>query len=192
MDEFERQAARCVFVGIQGTTLAPAELELVRRGVGGVILFARNVAEPDQVAELARSLKAGAPGPLLICVDQEGGRVQRLRPPHWTAWPSMRRLGEIDQQGGLDGTNGTVIARWPGAVFTRSCSRRSEMPLFTYATRGASMMKCSDRSSGNSTWKSNDFRQTCKRRMRAIERWRAEPCALPAAAALHAIPADDG
>ena len=122
MDEFERQAARCVFVGIQGTTLAPAELELVRRGVGGVILFGRNVAEPDQVAELARSLKAGAPGPLLICVDQEGGRVQRLRPPHWTAWPSMRRLGEIDQQGGLDGTNGTVIAEQVGEMIARELS----------------------------------------------------------------------
>ena len=122
MDEFERQAARCVFVGIQGTTLAPAELELVRRGVGGVILFARNVAEPGQVAELARSLKAGAPGPLLICVDQEGGRVQRLRPPHWTAWPSMRRLGEIDQQGGLDGTNGTVIAERVGEMIARELS----------------------------------------------------------------------
>ena len=119
MDEFERQAARCVFVGIQGTTPAPAELELVRRGVGAVLLFARNVAEPGQVAELARSLKTAAPGPLLICVDQEGGRVQRLRPPHWTAWPSMRRLGEIDQQGGLDGTNGTVIAERVGEMIAR-------------------------------------------------------------------------
>jgi beta-N-acetylhexosaminidase len=122
MDEFERQAARCVFVGIQGTTPAPAELELVRRGVGGVILFARNVVEPGQVAELARSLKAAAPGPLLICIDQEGGRVQRLRPPDWTAWPSMRRLGEIDQQGGLDGTNGTVIAEGVGEMIARELS----------------------------------------------------------------------
>ncbi len=122
MDEFERQAARCVFVGIQGTTPAPAELELVRRGVGGVILFARNVVEPGQVAELARSLKAAAPGPLLICVDQEGGRVQRLRLPHWTAWPSMRRLGEIDQQGGLDGRNGTVIAEGVGEMIARELS----------------------------------------------------------------------
>jgi len=116
MDEFERQGARCVFVGIKGRTPAPAELELVRRGVGGVILFARNVAEPAQVAELTRNLKAAAPGPLLICVDQEGGRVQRLRPPHWTAWPSMRRLGEIDQRGGLDGMSGTAIAERMGEM----------------------------------------------------------------------------
>ena len=119
MDEFERQGARCVFVGIKGTTPAPAELELVSRGVGGVILFARNVAEPAQVAELTRNLKAAAPGPLLICVDQEGGRVQRLRPPHWTAWPSMRRLGEIDQQGGLDGMSGTAIAERMGEMIAR-------------------------------------------------------------------------
>ena len=119
MDEFERQGARCVFVGIKGTTPAPAELELVRRGVGGVILFARNVAEPAQVAELTRHLKAAAPGPLLICVDQEGGRVQRLRPPHWTEWPSMRRLGEIDQQGGLDGMSGTAIAERMGEMIAR-------------------------------------------------------------------------
>jgi len=119
MDEFERQGARCVFVGIKGTTPAPAELELVSRGVGGVILFARNVAEPAQVAELTRNLKAAAPGPLLICVDQEGGRVQRLRPPHWTEWPSMRRLGEIDQQGGLDGMSGTAIAERMGEMIAR-------------------------------------------------------------------------
>src|SRR2546428_2931623 len=119
MDEFERQGARCVFVGIKGTTPAPAELELVRRGVGGVILFARNVAEPAQVAELTRNLKAAAPGPLLICVDQEGGRVQRLRPPHWTAWPSMRRLGRLDEQGGILGLNGTALAEQVGRLIAR-------------------------------------------------------------------------
>ena len=97
MDEFDRQAARCVFVGIQGTTPTPAELDLLRRGVGGVILFARNVVDPTQVAELSRTLKSAALGPLLICIDQEGGRVQRLRQPHWTAWPSMRRIGELDE-----------------------------------------------------------------------------------------------
>jgi len=56
MDEFEEEAARCVFVGIAGLTPSKDELELVKRGVGGVILFARNVHEPTQVAELAREL----------------------------------------------------------------------------------------------------------------------------------------
>jgi beta-N-acetylhexosaminidase len=119
MDEFDRQAARCVFVGIKGTAPLPAELALIRRGVGGVILFARNVVDPAQVAELSRTLKAAAPGPLLICIDQEGGRVQRLRPPHWTAWPSLRRLGEIDEQGGMAGLNGTAVVEKVGRMIAR-------------------------------------------------------------------------
>ncbi|HET7786489.1 MAG TPA: glycoside hydrolase family 3 N-terminal domain-containing protein, partial [Myxococcales bacterium] len=110
MDDFDRAAARCVFAGIKGPTPNPEELELIRRGTGGVILFSRNVHDPAQVAELSRTLKAAAPGPLLVCIDQEGGRVQRLRPPHWTAWPSMRRLGEIDELGGTGGLNGTAVA----------------------------------------------------------------------------------
>jgi beta-N-acetylhexosaminidase len=122
MDEFDRQAARCVFVGIQGTTPTPAELDLVRRGVGGVILFARNVVDPTQVAELSRTLKSAAPGPLLICTDQEGGRVQRLRPPHWTAWPSMRRIGDLDAQGGVAEMNGTAIVETLGRMMARELS----------------------------------------------------------------------
>jgi beta-N-acetylhexosaminidase len=122
MDEFDRQAARCVFVGIQGHAPSAAERDLVRRGVGGVILFARNVVDPGQVAELSRTLKAAAGGPLLICIDQEGGRVQRLKPPHWTAWPSMRRIGEIDQQGGVGDMNGTVVAERVGQMIARELS----------------------------------------------------------------------
>src|SRR5438067_4366220 len=122
MDDFDRQAARCVFVGIQGHVPSPAELDLIRRGVGGVILFARNLVDPGQLAELSRSLKAAAGGPLLICIDQEGGRVQRLKPPHWTAWPSMRRIGEIDQQGGAGGMNGTVVAERLGQMIARELS----------------------------------------------------------------------
>ena len=62
----------------------------------GFILFARNIADPEQVASLTaqmRSLTGRRNTPILI--DQEGGRVQRLRPPHWPAYPSGRLLGEI-------------------------------------------------------------------------------------------------
>ena len=122
MDDFEREAARCVFVGIAGLTPSEEELELIRRGVGGVILFARNVQEPAQVADLARHLKDAAPGPLLISIDQEGGRVQRLKPPFWTGWPSMRRLGQIDEQGGILGLNGTAVAEKVGRLIARELS----------------------------------------------------------------------
>ncbi len=122
MDDFDRAAARCVFVGIKGPTPKPEELELIHRGTGGVILFARNVQDPAQLAELSRTLKAAAPGPLLICIDQEGGRVQRLRPPHWTAWPSMRRLGEIDELGGSGNLNGTAVAERVGGMIAAELS----------------------------------------------------------------------
>jgi beta-N-acetylhexosaminidase len=87
--------------------------------VGGVILFSRNVKEPAQVADLSRQLKAAAPGPLLLCVDQEGGRVQRLRAPFWTEWPSMRRLGQLDEQGGILGLNGTALAEKVARLMAR-------------------------------------------------------------------------
>jgi beta-N-acetylhexosaminidase len=114
--DYEALAARCVIVGIQGLAPTAAELELIRRGVGGVILFRRNVDTPEQVAELSRALKAAAPGPLLVSIDQEGGRVQRLRPPHWTELPTMRRVGELDAAGGLPGMNGTAIAERLGRI----------------------------------------------------------------------------
>lgn len=78
---------------------APADLlAMIRRGeVGGAILFARNVDTPAQVRELVARLHEAAPAdhPLLVSIDQEGGRVQRLRAP-WTEWPPMRVLGERD------------------------------------------------------------------------------------------------
>ena len=122
MQDLDRDAARCLIVGIQGLTATPEELELVRRGVGGVILFARNVRDPAQVAELSRSLKAAASGPLLVSIDQEGGRVQRLRGPHWTEWPSMRRLGEIDEAGGVAGLTGVAVAERVGGILARELS----------------------------------------------------------------------
>jgi beta-N-acetylhexosaminidase len=63
--------------------------------VGGVVLFARNIGSPEQTRALVAELHERAPAdaPLTVAIDQEGGRVQRLRAP-WTEWPPMRRLGE--------------------------------------------------------------------------------------------------
>jgi beta-N-acetylhexosaminidase len=119
MDLFDQQAARCLIAGIAGPTPTAEELELVRRGIGGVILFARNVQDPAQVAELSRTLKAAAPGPLLVSIDQEGGRVQRLRPPHWTAIPSMRRIGALDEAGGVNGLSSAAVAERLGKLVAR-------------------------------------------------------------------------
>lgn len=62
----------------------------------GFILFARNIETPGQVRALTAELRdcvGRADAPVLI--DQEGGRVQRLRPPHWHAYPTGRALGEL-------------------------------------------------------------------------------------------------
>ena len=93
------QPGQLLFAGFEGTEL-PRELgELLAQGrLGGVVLFARNIEGPGQVAGLTAAVHAAAPAdvPVLLAIDQEGGRVQRLRAP-WTEWPAMRRLGERDE-----------------------------------------------------------------------------------------------
>lgn len=73
----------------------PVELRaLVREfDLGGVILFARNIESPEQVSELAAEAESmGTTSPLWVSVDQEGGRVARLKTP-FTLWPPMATLG---------------------------------------------------------------------------------------------------
>ncbi len=90
----ESLACRLLCVGFDGTSLpAPAEA-LINRGVGFVVLFARNVQTPAQVAELNASIKAAAPSTVAICVDQEGGRVRRLR-DGFSQVPAMREIGRV-------------------------------------------------------------------------------------------------
>jgi len=93
----DRDVAGLLCVGFAGTTPSPEILELIARGVGGVILFSRNVQDATQVAELTAALKRAAGRPLLVSIDQEGGRVARLRAPQgFTELPPMRALGEAD------------------------------------------------------------------------------------------------
>ena len=67
-------------IGVAGTELTAQEREWLQHdAVAGVILFKRNFASREQVAELSAAIRAAAPRPQLICVDQEGGRVQRFR-----------------------------------------------------------------------------------------------------------------
>ncbi len=90
----DRDAASLLCVGFHGTTPSAEVLELVRRGVSGVILFSRNLESAEQVAELTAALKRAAGRPLLVAIDQEGGRVARLRAPQgFTELPPMRAIG---------------------------------------------------------------------------------------------------
>ncbi len=79
-----------VVLGFEGLELTRAEIELFRvADPWGFILFARNIDTPDQVRALTHSLRATVGRPEApVFVDQEGGRVQRLKPPHWPAYPA--------------------------------------------------------------------------------------------------------
>lgn len=94
MNELERLAAGLFVVGFPGTTPDPELERLLDDGVAGVILFKRNVGTASETAKLVRSLKARAGRPLLAAVDQEGGRVARLRGAPFTQLPPMRALGQ--------------------------------------------------------------------------------------------------
>lgn len=89
-------AARAFITGLEGFTLSPNERAFLREArPWSFILFKRNVSTPDQVTELIQSFReiAGSEAPVLV--DQEGGRVQRLGPPHWPAYPPGARYGEL-------------------------------------------------------------------------------------------------
>ena len=81
-------------VGFGGYTVSAELRSLVREwDLGGVILFGRNIEAPEQVADLAFEIQELAHDvPLWVSVDQEGGRVARLRAP-FTEWPPMAGLG---------------------------------------------------------------------------------------------------
>ncbi len=84
-------------VGCSGPELTPDERAFFRDAEPwGFILFKRNIGTPAQVAALTADLRASvgrADAPVLI--DQEGGRVQRMGPPHWPAYPAGRAYGRL-------------------------------------------------------------------------------------------------
>lgn len=81
-------------IDVAGLALAEADRQRLRhRATGGVILFARNYEDPAQLRGLVAEIRALRPE-LLLCVDHEGGRVQRFR-QGFTGVPAMRRIGEL-------------------------------------------------------------------------------------------------
>ncbi len=90
---------RALIVGCEGLSLTAAEIGLFEEvNPWGLILFARNCGTPDQIRALVSQFRTAigrdsAP----VLVDQEGGRVQRLKPPHWRQYPPARVLGDLFQ-----------------------------------------------------------------------------------------------
>ncbi len=88
---------RALITGLAGPELSPAEAEFLRRvRPCGVILFARNLVSLAQIAQLVAEAKAAiGQGDVLVLIDQEGGRVQRLRPPLGRALPPARAYADL-------------------------------------------------------------------------------------------------
>jgi beta-N-acetylhexosaminidase len=90
-------STRAFITGVSGTELGAAERAFIAEArPWGFILFKRNVETPEQVVSLVSELRdtAGRPeAPVLI--DQEGGRVQRLGPPHWPVYPAGAVFGAL-------------------------------------------------------------------------------------------------
>jgi beta-N-acetylhexosaminidase len=102
--------ARAFITGVAGTAITPQERAFLQEArPWGLILFKRNIDTPDQVIALVASFReilGSADAPVLI--DQEGGRVQRMGPPHWPSYPPGSAYGRLYDR---DTAKGLAAAR---------------------------------------------------------------------------------
>ena len=95
---------RPIIVGLSGPVLtAPESRWIETLSPYGYILFRRNIETPEQVRALTQAIRALAGPDCPIFIDQEGGRVQRLGPPHWPALPSALAIGRVWRRNAYEG-----------------------------------------------------------------------------------------
>lgn len=105
-------AVRAFITGLSGPAITPEERAFLRDAAPfGLILFKRNVVDPSQLRALTGDFKAICGPDAAVLIDQEGGRVQRMGPPHWPAYPPGAVYGEIYRSDPARG----VRAAWLGA-----------------------------------------------------------------------------
>ena len=100
--------------GCEGTELSAAELDFFSRTrPWGLILFARNIENPGQVRRLVADFRKAVERPQApVFIDQEGGRVQRLRPPHWRVWPPAMRFAELFGKSRIEALRAARLVTW--------------------------------------------------------------------------------
>src|SRR5258707_8635022 len=89
-------ADRAFITGLKGTAIAGEERAFLREASPvGLILFKRNIVDPLQLKELIEQFRAVRGPGAAVFIDQEGGRVQRMGPPHWPAYPAGAVYAEL-------------------------------------------------------------------------------------------------
>ncbi len=103
-------AVRAFITGLAGTALSPAERAFVREHEPwGFIIFKRNVETPSQLRRLIGAVREAACRNVPVLVDQEGGRVQRLGPPHWPSYPPGAAYGRLYDRNPADGIRAAYL-----------------------------------------------------------------------------------
>src|SRR5918992_6202288 len=114
MNELERLAATCLLPSFAGLSPPDWVRRWVHDGLGGVVLFARNVATADQLAELTAALHAER-ADTLVAIDEEGGDVGRLEPATGRSYPGNAALGAIDDLATTEAVAAAIAADLVGA-----------------------------------------------------------------------------
>ena len=110
-----------LIIDIAGLSLSKTDRRRLKHPLtGGIILFARNWENREQLAALCRDIKKTRKD-LLICVDHEGGRVQRFRTDGFTHLPPMRALGELWLKDPMAATNAATACGYVLGAELRSC-----------------------------------------------------------------------
>ena len=103
-------AVRAFITGLAGTTITPDERAFLReREPWGFIIFKRNIETPAQVRRLTASVRNAVGREAPVLVDQEGGRVQRLGPPHWPTYPPGAAYGRLYNRNAADGIRAAYL-----------------------------------------------------------------------------------
>ena len=103
-------AVRAFITGLAGTALSPAEHAFVREHEPwGFIIFKRNVETPSQLRRLIGAVREAAGRNVPVLVDQEGGRVQRLGPPHWPSYPPGAAYGRLYDRNTAEGIRAAYL-----------------------------------------------------------------------------------
>ena len=111
-----------VVLDVEGLVLNDADRRrLAHPLTGGLILFARNWRDRRQLAELTADIKSIRPD-VLVCVDHEGGRVQRFRSDGFTQLPPMRALGESWMKNAVAATDAATACGYVLGAELRACS----------------------------------------------------------------------